>query len=315
LWDLATGDCLRVLAGQQDGVKSVAIDPGGRYALSGAGKSGFNPEVDRSLCLWDLHTGALLRSITGYFGPVMATAFSPDLRYAYADSWDTTLRKWDLASGENVWWQIAHADVIHGFALHPGGAVGLTASEDGTLREWDLDSGRLLRTSERHHLNVWSVAYIPGGRFAVSSSGRIIYFWDMADLRLVLRVESADECIRSLAVSRDGRTVASAGKDAILEIWELDWDYDFPPPTGWDESARPYLEAFLTVHTPAAGNLPPDRSPSELEIAAAWTRCGRPVWEEADFRELVGSLRGAGFGHVEPEGVRRKLGELAEKRK
>ena len=96
------------------------------------------------------------------------------------------------------------------------------------------------------------------------------------------------------------RFVLSASEDATVRLWELDWDYDFPDPADWDEGARPYLDIFLTLHTPYG----PD----------GLTRRGKPQWSEGDFQNLLKDLGYRGYGWLRPEGVRKKLEELARER-
>jgi WD40 repeat protein len=66
LWDLETGQCLRILEGHTAEVRAVAVTPDGHRALSGAG--------DHTLRLWDLEGGQCLRTLEGHTGPVQAVA-------------------------------------------------------------------------------------------------------------------------------------------------------------------------------------------------------------------------------------------------
>ncbi|MCD4674242.1 MAG: hypothetical protein K8R77_16380, partial [Anaerolineaceae bacterium] len=82
-----------------------------------------------------------------------------------------------------------------------------------------------------------------------------------------------------------------------LRVWGLDWDYEFPDLVDWNEGVRPYLEIFLTLHTPYG----PD----------GFTRRGKPTWTEEDFQQFLVELGCRGYGWLRPEGVRRKLEEMA----
>ena len=82
----------------------------------------------------------------------------------------------------------------------------------------------------------------------------------------------------------------------------------------WHKRVKPYLETFLTLHTPPAGQLPQDRVPSEEEITLALTRQGRPIWTEVDIKRLITELGTRGYGWLRPEGVRHKLKEMAKER-
>jgi hypothetical protein len=95
-----------------------------------------------------------------------------------------------------------------------------------------------------------------------------------------------------------------------MSFWELDWELDTRKLADWDEGARPYLEIFLTLHTPYAASLPKARKPSEEEIRLALTRRGKPTWTEEDFQKLIQQLQYAGYGWLRPEGVRSELGKM-----
>jgi hypothetical protein len=110
-------------------------------------------------------------------------------------------------------------------------------------------------------------------------------------------------------VSADARWVISAGDH--LQLWELDWELEAADPADWDEGARPYVDNFLTLHTPYAGTLPDDRAPSDEEVTLALTRRGRPSWTDDDFKQLLYTLGCAGYGWLRPEGVKRELEKMA----
>ena len=117
--------------------------------------------------------------------------------------------------------------------------------------------------------------------------------------------------VTSVFLSADGRYALSGSEDKTIRLWTLDWELEDNEPADWDDEARPYLEVFLAQQTPYAASLPPDRQPTEEEIALALTRRGRPAWTEDDFQRLLDTLGCAGFGWLRPEGVRRELEKMA----
>jgi hypothetical protein len=109
-------------------------------------------------------------------------------------------------------------------------------------------------------------------------------------------------------------------------------------PADWDPGAQPYLETFLTTHTPYQGALPTDDELTQVLtrraltrrgkptceggltddeltqalIRRALTRRGKPTWSEEDFQQLLLYTLGcAGYGWLRPEGVRRELERMA----
>jgi hypothetical protein len=99
--------------------------------------------------------------------------------------------------------------------------------------------------------------------------------------------------VASVAFSPDGQHALLGGEDQTLRLWEWDWEYDCPEPADFDEEARPYLAAFLTLHTPIG----PD----------GVSRVGTSSWDEDEFQRLLEALSHRGYGWLGPEGVRQEL--------
>jgi len=187
---------------------------------------------------------------------------------------DKKLKLWEVASGRHLRTFEGHTGDVNSVAFSPDGCYCLSGSDDQTLKLWEVDSGRHLRTFEGHTGDVNSVAFPPDGRYCLSGSGN----WT----------------------------------DWTLKLWELDWAYEFPGWAEWDAGAEPYLQNFLTRHTPNAALLSASCPAWLRKITAALTRQGKPAWTEEDFTALLLDLSRRGYGWLKPEGVRRKLEEMAK---
>ena len=101
-----------------------------------------------------------------------------------------------------------------------------------------------------------------------------------------------DGSVRVWDIERGGNDVQRFDTEedliTLISRGHLDWCYEFPGFTDWDENARPYLEIFLALH---------------------------PDWNDANFGELINELQNRGLGFIRPEGVRSKLMEMQPKKK
>ncbi len=161
LWNVSTGECMRIFVGHTEAVHSVVYAPDGSLALSGS--------ADTTMKLWDVATGQCLRTFEGHTGGVMSVAVSPDARIALSGSEDRTLRLWNLAKGECLRTLEAHSDGVMSVALSPNTRFALSSSNDEMLRLWDVVAGRCLSTFEAFRSrSELGVAFSPEGRFALS---------------------------------------------------------------------------------------------------------------------------------------------------
>ena len=347
LWEVATGRCVRLFEGHSAGVTSVCLSADGRWALSGSedhtlrlwavgtGRclqtfAGHTTEWINSVCLsadsrwalsesddntlrlWEVATGRCMRLFEGHTEPVSSVSLSADSCWALSGSGDDTLRLWELVTGRCVRIFEGHTAWVYSVSLSADGRLALSGSADNTLRLWEVATGRCMRTLEGHTSAVNSVSLSADGRLALSGSAdNTLRLWDVATGRCVGTLEGHTDMILSVCLSADGCRALSGSADKTVRLWELDWDFEVCEPLDWDEGARPYLAAFLAVRTPYAADLPKDREPSEQEIVLALTRRGKPSWTDEDFKNLIETLVCAGYGWLRPEGVRRKLVEMA----
>jgi WD40 repeat protein len=291
LWELETGQCVKTFE-EPVYVRSLGIGPDGRWAVSGSYKG--------TLQLLELKTGRCLCRFEGSSRQVPSVAFGPDGSWLLSGSMDHTLRLWDLSQGVCLRTFQGHTDnVVLAVAVSPHGCWGLSGSKDNTLRLWDLSQGVCLRTLQGHTDSVKSVAISPDGCWALSGSNdTTIRLWNLLTGRCARTFRGHAALVTSVAFTPDSHWALSGSEDKTLRLWELVWDYDFPEPADWDEGARPYLEIFLTLHTPYVG-------PDSLE------RKGQPTWNEEDFERLLSDLSYRGYGWLRPEGVRRQLEKMS----
>lgn len=122
VWDLATGESLRVLrppiaAGDVGQLRAVAVSPVGDL-LAMAGYT-----LDDAIYLVSLATGRLKQTLRGHENVTLAVAFSPDGALLGSANADHTARLWNVKTGECVHVLAGHAPSSSGSLLRAAGPV------------------------------------------------------------------------------------------------------------------------------------------------------------------------------------------------
>jgi WD40 repeat protein/nucleoside phosphorylase len=207
LWSVEAGKRLRVLSGHLGRVTSVAFSPKGDLVVSGS--------VDRTVLLWNTQTGMLGRAPFSHPGPVAAVAFSPDGKVLITACDDGQVRLWS-AAGEVIR-RLAGTSRVCSMGLSPDGKLLATGSEDQRVQLWNLDTATQVRTLQAHTDWVNCIAFRSSKGFAFGSRDRTVRMWS-TDVRPVWRMTGHSAWINSVAVSPDGRLLASGSSDGKARV-------------------------------------------------------------------------------------------------
>ncbi|NEQ79301.1 MAG: protein kinase [Moorea sp. SIO2I5] len=288
LWDIATGKCLSKFGWHEACIRSVAISPNGQFAVTAA--------LDGFCRVWLLPKGEFIHQF--------------DQQYGRSYSKFRQL-------GRDAQGNIAGALRCEVFAkVSLDSHFILTAfrswSNSKSYKLWDVVSGKLLASGEEAEA-LWNL--IKSSHVSLSKNSLDESLWKVGELNSLEEPFIKDvynhKYERIAAISPDSRWVVEGFQDGHCQVYELDWDYEFPGWSDFVEDARPYLESFLYLHTLYAAELPKHENPTFEELKAALTRRGTPRWNKQAFDYLIHVLRQAGYGWIHPESVQRELNKMA----
>ncbi|WP_437969798.1 NB-ARC domain-containing protein [Sorangium sp. So ce260] len=165
---------------------------------------------------------ALVRTLEGHTADVYDVAVTAEGRFIISASSDTTLKVWDLATGQAIRTLKGHTDGVSSVAVTLDGRFAVSASWDRTLKVWDLAAEQAICTLKGHSGRVTSVAVTANGQLAISASwDKTIKVWDIAAGQVVHTLVGHRSNVTSITVTADGRFAVSASLDRTLIVWDV----------------------------------------------------------------------------------------------
>jgi|GEM_PF-2833730 len=214
IWDLQTGQELRVLRGSSSLFYCLALSPDGQIIVSGS--------RDNTLRVWDFETGQELYHLKGHRREVDSLAISPDSQTIVSGSRDKTIRVWNLPTGQELCILRGHTGEVYSLAISPDGQTIVSGSRDKTIGIWNLFTGQKLGILRGHTDELRSVAISPDGRTIVSGSrDNTIRVWDFEKGQELRTIRGHLSSVQSVAISSDGQTIVSGSRDKTLRMWNL----------------------------------------------------------------------------------------------
>jgi WD40 repeat protein len=122
LWDIKSGECLRIFPQNSHLIRAVAFSPDGRLLANMS---------HQRVGLWDVNTGECFKTLQGHTSQIYAIAFSSDGETLVSCSMDSTIKLWDVNTGECLK-TLRSKRPYEG--MNVTGVTGLTEAEKATLK-------------------------------------------------------------------------------------------------------------------------------------------------------------------------------------
>ena len=136
-------------------------------------------------------------------------------------SWDNTIRLWHVISGDSAGVLNGHESPVNSVVYSTDGKTLASASAEKTVKLWDVATRRNTATLN-HSSCVYCVAFSVDGAILASGSRRSIRLLNPRSGANINTFGRDASWIDSLAISPDGRTVAStADVSNTILVWDI----------------------------------------------------------------------------------------------
>ncbi|KAF7361475.1 Pre-mRNA-splicing factor PRP46 [Mycena sanguinolenta] len=184
---------VRVISGHLGWVRSVAVEPGNQWFVTGAG--------DRVIKIWDLASGELKLSLTGHISTVRGLAVSPRHPYLFSCGEDKMVRCWDLEANKIIRHYHGHLSGVYALSLHPTLDVLVTAGRDASARVWDMRTKAQIHVLSGHTATVADVKCQESEPQVITGSmDSTVRLWDLAAGKTRVTLTHHKKSVRALAI-------------------------------------------------------------------------------------------------------------------
>ncbi len=203
---------MRVISGHLGWVRSLTVEPGNQWFVSGAG--------DRTIKIWDLATGTLRLTLTGHISTVRGLAVSSRHPYLFSCGEDKTVKCWDLETNKVIRHYHGHLSGVYALSLHPTLDVLVTGGRDAAARVWDMRTRSNIHVLSGHKGTISDVKCQEADPQVISASlDSTVRMWDLAAGKTMGVLTHHKKGVRTLALHPKEFTFAS-GSTGSIKQWK-----------------------------------------------------------------------------------------------
>lgn len=184
--------------------------------------------------VWKISMNGSVSVLQGHTYNVYSTEFSPDGRYILSGSGDSTIRLWDVESGECIR-ELPGVSAANGGSratFHPNGKwIAITSggnsislhslSDSTTLKTFVCKVGTATEILNGKH--IYDLKFSPDGNTLASMSfDSKIRLWNVTTGESKVLMSAKDQSNAAISFSPDGSKLAVISLDGFVEIWDME---------------------------------------------------------------------------------------------
>ena len=213
LWSLHRGEEIGCYRQHTDMVRYLAFHPSENLVASGSD--------DGSVHVFDSQSCQLAYRLDLHTDGIHNLAFSPDGLFVASAS-SESIRLWDSRSARLIRTFGEPTGVSdRTVAFSPDGRLLASGSRSEPVRIYEVGTGDEILKLGEDDASTNSLVFSPDGKWLLSAGGKVLHLWNLADGTELKQFDGMGEYIFSVAVHPDSRTVAIAGTDEAVWLWDL----------------------------------------------------------------------------------------------
>lgn len=212
LWDSFSSELRYVKTSHSTPIRTLAFHPLRALLVSATDKKG--------ILVSDFFRGmSVVKKLDGFRKPVTALAFDPVSGILAAADSGGTISLWDITTADCLRSLETGHGVVHSLTFHKNGEL-ISGGCDREIRLWDLKTGKCSRSVRVPSSPIYSLA-LTQNRLVACGRDLQIFTWDTSSWERDSLVGRHQRAILSVAVSVDGRFLASGSADGAVVLWDL----------------------------------------------------------------------------------------------
>ncbi|MDR2169375.1 MAG: protein kinase [Planctomycetaceae bacterium] len=288
VWNILTGKCVRITDEKIKSITKIAINPQGRTvaiatahgkiifwdvltsSVSGSlviGTGSINAIKfscdgeymiigceDGNVLLWRLQNGSPERILNVHKSPVTDVTIAPNLSRVISADKEGSLLVCDLATGCSENFIKGHLSETTGVIFLSDSKFFISCSRDGKVMVCSTGNNNSNSNNNSNNSNniingnIGNVNISNNNISNVNISNVNISNGNIGGMNLVLGEVEHLASVSSMSVDVSGGCVVTGSEDAVVRVWSLYWDYEFP---GWSDvtpEAEKMIKIFLNLY-------------------------------------------------------------------
>jgi len=219
IWEVKTGNKIKILEGHTGVITSVNWSTDGNYLVTGG--------QDQTIFLWKITEDLSMKRIRtikryNYNSPII---FSPDNNYIASVTVDNKIRIWSLLKWDKIITFDGHSQIINDLTWSPNGIFLASISHDCTAKIWKIDTKELILTITKNEnsKHYTAISWSPNGKYlALGNDTNNILIWDLVQEKVTKTFQGHFSTVNCFIWSQNSQFLISGSSDTIVKVWDVE---------------------------------------------------------------------------------------------